>query len=90
MVVDNIMIKGNLLLINNRIKITSQEKNKIVFEVLDEFCNDSKHDVRIITKKGCTLVTCDCSNCSRTGNAGICYNKWGCLKFFEMRVYKMR
>ena len=89
MAIQDIIKKGNLLIFNDRIKIVQEEKNKVVFDVLDEN-KESKHDVRIITKKGCTIIICDCNNCGRHGNAGMCYNKWGCLKFFEMRTFKLK
>ncbi len=89
MSIKDIINKGNILILNDRIKITEEEKNKVVFDIIDEFSN-SKHDVRIITKKGCTVIICDCENCGRHGNAGICYNKWACLKFFEMRTFKLK
>lgn len=80
--------KSIKLLMNDRIKIIGDNKNKIMFEIVDDEDN-SKHILILQRKHGRNVFDCDCYQGSIYFNT-ICSHKMACLDYYKAKMMGIR
>jgi hypothetical protein len=90
MTIKNIYLKALNLQIADKVKLITREDDdrKLIFEVNDE---DKINNVVIQTKKGRTLISCDCHNCTMFCNEPTqCANKIASQQYYFSKILKLK